>query len=509
MTRRTTIAYVRALKFIHENLIEINGRGIIIDFEAAMRTALKTVVPELPVLGCLFHHIQALQRMLKSMPKLYEVVRTNEEAKLIFRKFQCLAFLPVEMIRIGFTYLLREALNVHKFSDFAPFIQYYKNQWLERVTPVHYSVFNQRIRTTGSAEAFNGKINKSFRTHPAFFVFNESLQKEEAVKADQFCRDISGVVQPDKRKAFYKKRAAMIERYSSELETKTITLKHFLSVMANINNEILYPEKDLFVHPKDIEIAQETELIDGVNIISDTIQAEAPETHVNNEPVARRTRTNRKNPADVQAEVSESPVVDEPLARRTRTNRRNLGDVQTENSATNTRTTKKRTVETSEANEPSAKRTKTINKNTRNASVARSNLQSQRIRTKKSRPQEISYESDSEADDDTFGIMTRETRNGSALLRLRKRFKEIQEQDEKDIDPESFKCILCCDRRKTVVLYPCKHQHTCEPYWFIWKVEQINKIPEHMLDDSNYENETIPQCPYCRMGVESAEKLRN
>lgn len=105
--------------------------------------------------------------------------------------------------------------------------------------------------------------------------------------------------------------------------------------------------------------------------------------------------------------------------------------------------------------------------------------------------------------------MTRETRNGSALLRLRKRFKEIMEQEEFDIDPDSFKCILCCERRKNIVLYPCKHQHTCEPCWFMWKVEQINKIPDHMLDDSNSENETKPKCPFCRTPVESADKVKN
>lgn len=66
MNRRTTEAYVNALKFVHENLIELVGKGIIIDFESAMRAALKVVVPNLPILGCLFHHIQALQRKMNN-----------------------------------------------------------------------------------------------------------------------------------------------------------------------------------------------------------------------------------------------------------------------------------------------------------------------------------------------------------------------------------------------------------------------------------------------------------
>lgn len=231
MTRRTMKAYIEAYKYIHANLIELKGNGIIIDFEAAMRGGLKEVAIDLPVLGCFFHYCQALQRYMKSLPDLYDLIKSNDDAKIIFRKFQCLALLPADMIKPAFIYLLRLALHEKKFSQFAPFIQYYKLQWIERVTPAHFSVFLQRTRTTGSAEAFNGKINKSFRTHPAFFQFVESLQKEEAVKSDQFNRDINGTVQPDRRKAFYKLRASIIERHSIELQQKVISFRHFLSVM--------------------------------------------------------------------------------------------------------------------------------------------------------------------------------------------------------------------------------------------------------------------------------------
>lgn len=101
MNRRTTEAYVNALKFINQNIIELEG-GIIIDFENAMRAALKIVCPNLAILGCLFHHCQALQRKMKSMPELFQLIRTNEKARTLFRKIQCMALLPADEIMNGF-----------------------------------------------------------------------------------------------------------------------------------------------------------------------------------------------------------------------------------------------------------------------------------------------------------------------------------------------------------------------------------------------------------------------
>lgn len=201
MTRRTTAAYVNALEYVNENLLPLEGEGIVLDFEKAMRAALKIVAPNLPAHGCFFHHVQALLRKMMSMPDLFQLIRTNVEAKALFRKFEVLALLPASMIEMAFKATLQETFA--KFKEFAPFALYYKNEWIQRVKPKFYSVFKRETRTTGAAEAFNGKINKSFRTHGTFYAFVESLQKEEAMKCDEFERDVSGLPQRDNRKLLY------------------------------------------------------------------------------------------------------------------------------------------------------------------------------------------------------------------------------------------------------------------------------------------------------------------
>lgn len=86
MTRRTIEAYEAALDYVNQNLIEL--ADIIIDFENAMRAALKRVCPNLSIYGCLFHFMQAITRKVASMSALFELVRTNPDAKFLLRKFQ-------------------------------------------------------------------------------------------------------------------------------------------------------------------------------------------------------------------------------------------------------------------------------------------------------------------------------------------------------------------------------------------------------------------------------------
>lgn len=263
MTKRTVQAYIGALKYVHEKLIELVGQGIIIDFEQAMRTAIKTLFPELAVFGCWFHHCQALRRAVASNKKLFHLIRNNPDAKLLFRQFQCLALLPADRIETAFVWLLRQTLEEHNFSEFAPFLEYYKNQWLLRVKPQSYSVFMRHTRTTAAAEASNGKGNKVFKTHGSFFSFVETLRSQEAVSSDNFERNVNGSKQVDERKPYYKKRSKLIEQYPTLLRDKRINHKQFIRTMANESNDVVFAEKSISVEEIDISNSVETVLMIG------------------------------------------------------------------------------------------------------------------------------------------------------------------------------------------------------------------------------------------------------
>lgn len=127
-------------------MIPLRGERIIIDFEKAMRRALLKVIKSIDsiifVLGCWFHFCQSLRRKLSKLPNLFSKVKSNEIYADIFRRFQCFPLLPVHYIKISFIELCKEALKVDQ-TAFAPFIDYFNDEWIKIVTPYHFCVYMQ------------------------------------------------------------------------------------------------------------------------------------------------------------------------------------------------------------------------------------------------------------------------------------------------------------------------------------------------------------------------------
>lgn len=286
MSRRTTEAYKSVFDYIHKNILPLNAKGIITDFEQAERNALAHTVPNTPLVGCWFHHCQSLRKKVASIPDLFARIRNDKKAAELYRHFQCLALLPPGKIKPAFDTTAFEALQ--EYPEFGEFITYYDKQWIQRVTPEGYSVFLQVIcveinnvckfslkniifviekyhylflvvhdnktipdflffqdtRTTGAAEATNGKMGKTFKTHGNIFNFMATFQREEVVKSDELERDVDGLIQPDKRKKKYKDRSMIIEQYSQLLKNENISVARFLKTMVNMDNKITFLEHE-------------------------------------------------------------------------------------------------------------------------------------------------------------------------------------------------------------------------------------------------------------------------
>lgn len=141
MSNRTTESYKSVFEYINENVISLGSSTIITDFERALRNAVKAVFCDVKILGCWFHHCQALRRMMASIPNLFHLIQHENDAKLFYRKIQCLALLPPNKIKPAFDQIAYEALK--KYPQFEKFIKYYDSQWIKRETPDSYSVFLQ------------------------------------------------------------------------------------------------------------------------------------------------------------------------------------------------------------------------------------------------------------------------------------------------------------------------------------------------------------------------------
>lgn len=252
MSKRTTEAYESVFRYIHEKLIPLRGKSIIIDFEKAMRRALinvlKSIGSLLAILGCWFHFCQALRRKIVQMPELFKKIKSDENYKNIFRQFQCLPLLPLEHIPNTFRDLAKEALKLDA-ELFSPFVQYFNNEWMKIVTPLHFCVYKRGKRTTAEAEAFNCKLNRLFRPHANFFLFCESLKKLEVATTDQLMNYVEGTKQMDTRHSFYKKRSKWIAQISSIYKDQP---KLLLKLLANPKNKALYEDNSISLEEKDI-----------------------------------------------------------------------------------------------------------------------------------------------------------------------------------------------------------------------------------------------------------------
>lgn len=273
MSKRTIEAYESAFTYIHENLIPLRGDAIIIDFEKAMRTGLNRVLSsidsDMSVLGCWFHFCQALRRYLAKLLQLFEKVKRDERYYAIFRRIQCLPLLPLHHIEISFKKVSKDALKLDK-ELFSPFINYFHNEWMKKVTPYHFCVYMRGKRTTADAESMNAKVNALFRAHGGFFQFNETLQKLESATSTQLENYINGTQQKDTRSSFFKKRSKLIQKLSLEHKDHPELL---LNALANPKNKALYAENEIAIEEEDVEMAASVELYGNENA---TVYKEVP-----------------------------------------------------------------------------------------------------------------------------------------------------------------------------------------------------------------------------------------
>lgn len=96
------------------------------------------------------------------------------------------------------------------------------------------------------------------------------------------------------------------------------------------------------------------------------------------------------------------------------------------------------------------------------------------------------------------------------MKKLQERFKELEQIETVVVDPDCYKCIICYERKKNTMLFPCLHQHTCGPCWLIYRISQINNVPiSDLSDDDDFDEATKPKCPVCRQGVDDFKEARN
>lgn len=136
MSKKTEEAYRQVFAYIEQHIFQLQPTKMMMDFEGAMRKSFKRVHPGVIVLGCWFHHNQAIRRRASRIKGFFAGIYADPELIQAYRKFLKLPLLPSESIAPAFQSIKSEIQA--KTTVFNEFLEYYQRQWITKVITTHY-----------------------------------------------------------------------------------------------------------------------------------------------------------------------------------------------------------------------------------------------------------------------------------------------------------------------------------------------------------------------------------
>lgn len=155
-----------------------NVSSFVIDFEAGLWKALRSVFDDPVIYGCAFHFGQALWRKVQELGLQTSYSKRDSVYKLV-RKVFALPFLPHDDIKETFDEL---SCKVGVIGPVREFMDYVDQTWLQ--SPVwkteNWSVFGRSIRTNNDVEGWHHKLNRRAKKGNLPFYLLISLLYSEA-----------------------------------------------------------------------------------------------------------------------------------------------------------------------------------------------------------------------------------------------------------------------------------------------------------------------------------------
>ncbi|KAK3727606.1 hypothetical protein QZH41_012639 [Actinostola sp. cb2023] len=130
---------------------------VTLDFEKAVWAALKSVLPDVQLQGCVFHWTQAIWRKVQELG-LQHTYQHDENSYTYIRKLMALPFVPYHEVQRIFNRLKLEA----KTGPLQDLVSYIKTSWVESSIhpPKDWSVYGQPIRTNNDLEGWHHALNR-------------------------------------------------------------------------------------------------------------------------------------------------------------------------------------------------------------------------------------------------------------------------------------------------------------------------------------------------------------
>ncbi|CAF3845879.1 unnamed protein product [Rotaria sp. Silwood1] len=152
---------------------------IMSDFEPALAGVVKAEFSTSTHVSCYFHYSQAIYRAIQRVG-LSSSYNNDDSIKHICRQLMALPLLPEPVIEDTYDELIRNS-SITMRKKLNDLLEYFDEQWFNKVPISQWCVHGLSIRTNNNAEAFHSRFNRRVQLHhPNMWSFIKFLKGEES-----------------------------------------------------------------------------------------------------------------------------------------------------------------------------------------------------------------------------------------------------------------------------------------------------------------------------------------
>lgn len=183
MSRRQKDDYTRVFRIIIDEIRKRTGTDpkvekVVLDYERAMWSSLKSFMPDAVLQGCAFHFTKALVKHINEIG-LGPQFNADGATRDLLKEMLALCYISPRWIRPLFK-KLKDRCTTPKLLEFA---QYMQDTWIENsfITPAMWSVYLCRRRTNNTVEGWHQRLNARGKSDVPFYLLVSLLHSEAIV----------------------------------------------------------------------------------------------------------------------------------------------------------------------------------------------------------------------------------------------------------------------------------------------------------------------------------------
>lgn len=186
------------------------------DFEIGLIPALQQEF-NVRITGCYFHYTQCIFRKVQQLGLAMDY-REHERIRMPVRMLMAIAFVPLQLVQQTYDDL-KDQMPLNVRAKLAGLLQYFEEQWMQRVDPALWNVYGAEKRTNNDLEGWHNRFNKLCeKLHPNIYQFVEALIKEQQITKTTLAQIAAGARVVRKNRVYEdinKRIFALKERYDN------------------------------------------------------------------------------------------------------------------------------------------------------------------------------------------------------------------------------------------------------------------------------------------------------